>query len=152
MRSFSNSLKRLTGQQEGLTNPRMFAKKEAEEKALKEALAAKPDLQKMYAPAWEQISTAYKDLPAMANRLAFSTIAPSRLGDIASKLVSYAEEIKKPNDQRYDELRDSKLESFKFALLSPAPIYPEMDEFVLTAWLEEGLKTLGANDPFVKPL
>jgi hypothetical protein len=64
--------------------------------------------------------------------------------------VSYAEEIKKPNDQRYDEFRDSKLESFKFALLSPAPIYPEMEEFVLTAWLEEGLKTLGADDPFVK--
>jgi len=89
-------------------------------------------------------------LPAMANRLAFSNLAPSRLGDIASKLVRYSEEIKKPNDQRYDEFRDSKLESFKFGLLSPAPIYPELEEAVLTAWLEEGLKTLGGNDPFIK--
>lgn len=149
-RSLNNSLKRLTGQQDGLMMPRMFGRKEAEEKALKDELAKKPDLQKIYAPAWEQISAAYAQLPAMANRLAFSNLATSRLGDIASKLVRYAEEIKKPNDQRYDEFRDSKLESFKFGLLSPAPIYSELEEVSLTAWLEEALKTLGANDPFVK--
>jgi hypothetical protein len=150
IRSFNNSLKRLVGQQDGLMNPRMFAKKETEEKELKAELAKKPDLQKAYAPAWQQISAAYAQLPAVAKRQTFSTLIPSRLGDIASKLVRYSEEIKKPNDQRYDEFRDSKLESFKFALLSPAPIYPEMEEVVLTAWLEEGLKTLGANDPFIK--
>ncbi len=150
IRSFNNSLKRLVGQQDGLLNPRMFAKKEDEEKALKAELAKKPDLQKLYAPAWEQIAAAYKQLPAQANRLAFSKIDASRLGDIASKIVRYAEQIEKPNDQRYDEFRDSRLESFKFALLSPAPIYPEMEEVILAAWLEEGLKTLGANDPFVK--
>jgi hypothetical protein len=33
IRSFNNSLKRLVGQQEGLMNPRMMARKEAEEKA-----------------------------------------------------------------------------------------------------------------------
>src|SRR5207244_944720 len=35
MRSLNNSLKRLVGQQQGLMNPRMMAKKEAEEKALR---------------------------------------------------------------------------------------------------------------------
>jgi hypothetical protein len=150
MRSLNNSLKRLTGQQEGLTNPRMFAKKEAEEKALKDALAKTPDAQKLYAPAWEQIAVAYNELPAMSKRLAFSTLAPSRLGTIASQLVRYAEEIKKPNDRRYDEFRDSRLESFKFGLLSTATIYPELEEAVLTSWLEEAAKTLGRDDPFVK--
>lgn len=150
IRSFNNSLKRLTGQQEGLMKPRMFARKEGEEKALKAELAKKPDLQKAYAPAWEQIAAAYGELPKMDNRLTFSRLDASRLGDLATKIVRYTQEIKKPNDQRYDEFRDSRLESFKFALLSPAPIYPEMDEVLLTAWLDEGLKTLGANDPFVK--
>ena len=149
MRSFNNSLKRLTGQQDGLLMPRMFAKKEAEEKALKDELAKKPELQKLYAPAWEQISAAYTGLPAMGKRLAFSNLAASRLGTIASQLVRYSAEIKKPNDQRYDEFRDSRLESFKFGLLSPAPIYPELEEAALTAWLEEGSKTLGGNDPFI---
>lgn len=149
-RSFNNSLKRLTGQQEGLTNPRMFARKEAEEKALKDALAKKSELQKIYAPAWDEIEKAYAELPKMANRLAFSNLAPSRLASIAGQLVRYSEEIKKPNDRRYDEFRDSRLESFKFNLLSPAPIYPELEEAALTAWLEEGRKTLGASDPFIK--
>ncbi len=150
IRSFNNSLKRLTGQQDGLLLPRMFAKKEAEEKALKDELAKKPELQKLYAPAWEQIFVAYGALPAMAKRLAFSNLAASRLATIALQIVRYSAEIKKPNDQRYDEFRDSKLESFKFGLLSPAPIYLELEEMTLTAWLDEGLKTLGANDPFIK--
>lgn len=131
-------------------NPRMFARKEAEEKVLKDELAKKPDLQKMYAPAWEQIAAAYAQRPAMEKRLTFSNLTLSRFCSIASRLVRYSEEMRKPNEQRYDEFRDSKLESFKFALLSPAPIYPEMEEVILTAWLDEGLKALGANDPFIK--
>jgi hypothetical protein len=138
------------GQQEGLLNPRMMAKKEAEEKALRDAVARKPDVQKAYGDAWEQIGAAYRGLPRMAPRIAFSNLLPSRLGTIASQLVRHAEEIRKPNDKRYDEFRDSKLESFNFALMSPAPIYPEMEEAVLAAWLEEALKTLGPDDPFIK--
>jgi hypothetical protein len=128
----------------------MFAKKEAEEKALKDGLAKKPDLQKLYAPAWTQIEKAYAELPKMANRLAFSNLSPSRMATIASQLVRYSEEIKKPSNQRYPEFSDARLESFKFNLLSPAPIYPELEEAALTAWLEEGVKTLGPNDPFIK--
>lgn len=150
IRSFNNSLKRLQGQQEGLTNPRMFARKEAEEKALKDDLAKKPDLQKLYAPAWTQLETAYAEMPKMANRLAFSNLAASRLATIAQQLVRYGEETKKPNDQRYPEYSDARLESFKAGLLSTAPIYAELEEAALTAWLEEAKKTLGASDPFIK--
>jgi hypothetical protein len=150
IRSFRNTLKRLDGQQQGLENPRQFGKKEAEEKALRDALAKKPELNKLYAPAWGEIAKAYGQLPAMAPRLAFSTLAPSRLATIASQIVRYSEEVKKPNDQRYDEFRDNRLESFKFSLLSPAPIYPDLEEANLTAWLNEAVKTLGRNDPFVK--
>lgn len=150
IRSFNNSLKRLTGQQEGLMNPRMFAKKEAEEKALREGLAKNPALEKELAPAWKQISDAYTELPKYANRIAFSNLSASRLGTIASSLVRYGDEIKKPNNERYPEFGDARLESFKANLLSPAPIYPEMEEFLLTAWLEEAKKTLGVNDPFIK--
>ncbi len=150
IRSFNNSLKRLMGQQEGLLNPRMFAKKEAEEKALKDELAKKPELQKLYAPAWEQIEKSYVEMPKMANRLSFSNLSPSRLAGIAQQLVRYSEEIKKPNEARYPEFSDARFESFKASLLSPAPIYTELEEAALTAWLEEAVKTLGANDPFIK--
>jgi len=150
MRSFANALKRLTGQQDGLLNPRMFAKKEAEEKELREKLAQKPELQKLYAPAWENIAKAYTELPAMSKRLSFSSIGSSRLVSIASQIVNYHIETAKPNERRYPEYRDSRLDAFRTSVLSPAPIYVEMEGAALTAWLEEAVKVLGANDPFVR--
>ena len=150
VRSLANSIKRLTGQQDGLSNPRMMARKEEEEKALRAEVARRPELQQAVGGAWDEIARAYTELPAYAKLTAFSTLVWSRLGQIASTLVRYSEEITKPNDKRYDEFRDPKLESLKFGLFSPAPIYPDMEEAILAAWLAEAEKTLGANDPFVR--
>lgn len=150
MRGFANSLKRLEGQQDGLMNPRNFARKVAEEKDLRDKLAAKPELDKQFAPAWKAIGDAYAKLPAMANRLAFSNISASRLATFAQQIVTYYIEVAKPNDTRYPEFRDTRLDGFKASLASPAPIYLDMEEAALASWLEEGVKTLGVNDPFVK--
>ena len=149
-RSLANSIKRLVGQQEGLKNPRIMGKKEAEEQALRKAVASRPEWARQYGTAWSEIGRAYALYPSYAKRVAFSTLAPSRLGSIASTLVRYAEEVAKPSDRRYAEFRDSRLESLKADLLSPAPIYADMEEAVLTGWLDEGRKALGETDPFVK--
>ena len=150
MRSLANSLKRLEGQQNGLLNPRNFARKEAEEKDLRDKLAAKEELNKQYAPAWDAIAKAYSDLPARANQLGFSSLGSSRLATIAQQIVTYQIETAKPNGQRYPEFRDARLEAFRTSLLSPAPIYPEMEEAALTAWMIEARNTLGTDDPFIK--
>ncbi|MEP6944562.1 MAG: S46 family peptidase [Acidobacteriota bacterium] len=150
MRGFANSLKRLNGQQDGLLNPRNFATKEAEEKDLRTRLAAKPELDKQYAPAWDAIAKAYASLPAMAKRLAFSNLTASRLSTIASQIAAYQIEIARPNDKRYPEFRDSRLDAFRTSLLSPAPIYLDLEEAQLTSWLTESRSVLGADDPFVK--
>jgi hypothetical protein len=149
-RSLENSMKRLTGQQEGLMNPRSMAKKQAEEQALRDEVARRPELRQQYGDAWDEIEAAYRALPQFASRISFSIITPSRLGQIASTLVRYSAEIRKPNSERYEEFRDSKLESLKFSLFSPSPIYPEMDEAILAGWLAEAQKTLGASDPFIR--
>ncbi|MFN2595687.1 MAG: S46 family peptidase [Pyrinomonadaceae bacterium] len=149
-RGLENSIKRLVGQQEGLMNPKMFARKEDEEKKLLAEIGRRPELQRKYAAAWSDIATAYRDLPTTAKRIAFTTLAPSRLGTVASQIVRYAAETAKPNGERYDEFRENRLESLRLTLLSPAPVYPEMEEAILAAWLEEAQKTLGANDPFVR--
>ncbi len=150
MRSYANSLKRLAGQQDGLLNPRQFAKKEAEEKDIRARLAQKPELEKQYAPAWANIAKAYESLPEMSKRLSFSTLAGTRLGTIASQIVTYHIEKAKPSDQRYPEYSDARLESLKRSILSPAPIYPAMEEAMLQTWFEEGRKQLGNGDPFIK--
>jgi hypothetical protein len=150
MRSRENSLKRLRGQMDGLANPRVFKKKDDDEAALRAAVNQKAELKKAYAAAWEQIEKAYKDYPAMAERIAFSNLTASRLGTLASMFVRYAEETRKPNEQRYPEFRDERLAAVKRDLTSPAPIYPAMEAAQLAAWLAEAQKTLGTNDPFVK--
>jgi hypothetical protein len=149
-RSLANSMKRLVGQQEGLMNPRIVARKEAEERSLRGAVAKDPEWQREYGEAWDQIEAAYKAYPPMARRIAFSTIAHAKLGSLASSIVRYAEQMAKPDEERDEEFRDSRLESLRFTLLSPAPIYPDMEEAILAGWLEEAQKTLGADDPFVK--
>jgi hypothetical protein len=150
-RSLENSIKRLESQQAGLLNARLYGKKEAEEKALRAAIAAKPEWQQAYGTAWDQVATAYGALPKYSKRIAFSSIAaPSRLGALASTLVRYAEEIRKPNATRFDEFRDARLDALKVSLFSPAPIYPDLEEAALAAWLEEAQKTLGNEDPFVR--
>jgi hypothetical protein len=150
MRSFANSLKRLEGQQNGLLNPRNFARKEAEEKDLREKLAAKPELDRQYAPAWAAIGKAYTELPSKAKQLAFSSLASSRLATIAQQIVTYHIENAKPDAQRYPEFRTARLEALKTSILSPAPVYPEMEEAALVYWMNEAKKVLGGNDPFIK--
>jgi hypothetical protein len=145
-----NSLKRLVGQQDGLMNPRIFAKKEEDEAALRAKVAANPEWLKAYAPAWDQIAGAYAGLPAFAKRLAFSNLTASRLAGMASTIVRYGDEILKPSAQRYPEFTDARLEGLKFSLFSSAPVYADMEEAQLAAWLEEAQTTLGADDPFVK--
>jgi hypothetical protein len=150
MRSYANALKRLAGQQDGLLNPRQFAKKETEEKDIRTNLAERAELDRQFAPAWTNIAKAYETLPPMAKRLSFSALAGTRLGTIATQIVTYQIEKAKPDAQRYPEYSEARLEALKRSINSPAPIYPEMEEAVLTAWLEEGRRTLGNNDPFIR--
>lgn len=150
MRSFANSLKRLEGQQDGLLNPRNFARKEAEEKDLRKKLAARSELDKKYAPAWAAIDDAYQKLPSMAKRMAYSNISASTLAGYASQLVNYQIEKAKPNEQRFPEYRDSRTSALRTRMSTATTIYKDMEEAALTSWLQDALKILGPSDPFIK--
>ena len=138
------------GQQEGLSSPRSFARKETDEKALREAVAARAEAKREYAGAWDEIEAAYRDYPSTAKRVAFTTLMPSRLGTIASNLVRRAEEARKPDAQRYPEFREGRLPALSISILSPAPVYADMEEAVLAGWFKEARAALGADDPFVR--
>jgi peptidase S46-like protein len=148
-RSLDNSMKRLAGQQNGLLHQGIIEKKQLEERSLRAAVTANPQMQRAYGSAWDEIASAYLQYPTYVNALMFSTLGVSRLGGLASTFVRYAEEIQKPDAQRYREFRDSNLESLKFQLLSPAPIDTPLEEALLTAWFFEAQKILGNEDPFV---
>jgi hypothetical protein len=149
-KSLENSLKRLNGQQDGLLHKGVVEKKAAEERALRAAIAANPEWQRAFGSAWDEIAAAYRQYPPYIKRVMFSTLGVSRLGGLASTLVRYEAEVRKPNAERFREFRDSQLESLRFQLLSPAPIDSALEEAILVAWLTEARKTLGDSDPFVR--
>jgi len=64
--------------------------------------------------------------------------------------VRYTAEVGKPDGQRFREYRESKLASERFRLLSPAPVYPGMEELMLGVMLQQCLDLLGPNDEFVR--
>lgn len=146
----NNGLKRLTGQQEGLLTEKLMQQKVNEEKELRQRVAENPELQKAYGSAWDEMAKAYQNLRPMYKRLVYSNLNSSQLARIAFTIAQYVVEVKKPNSERLPAFRDSNLESLKYQLLSPAPIYSDMEEVLLADRLQEIQEELGKADPFVK--
>src|SRR5204863_3634136 len=76
----------------------------------------------------------------------------SNLAGLARQIVIYVSEIKKPDGERLSGYHDSQLDELKFYLFSPAPVYPEFEEALLTFSLQDSLDQLGPNDPWVKAI
>ena len=137
IRSLENSLKRLEGQQKGIESARILAKKEEEERALRASVAANPSWQKAYGDAWTRIDAAYAELPRDG--------APDRLFDAEPVDRGHPCAVAGPLLPAEPEGNAART-----ALLSDAPLYPELEEAVLGGWLETARRTLGDDDPFVK--
>lgn len=151
LHSINNSLKRLNGQQEGLESDKLMRQKVDEEKELRQKVAASPELQRKFGDAWDQMADAYKKLyPTMGKRVMLSSFSNAPLAAKALQIVQYVTEVQKPNAERLEAYRESNLESLRFQLLSPAPVYADLEEVLLLTRLQELRDELGENDPFVQ--
>jgi hypothetical protein len=144
-----NQLKRLRGQQAGLRDPAAFARKERSEQALRQAIEKRPELRARFGDPFGRIAAAYQGLPAEAKRLAYGTLAPSRLAQLGLLLWRYPVERAKPDSDRFEEFRDSRLASLRMQLLSVAPTYLDLEEAILGDWLAQGQRALGDRDPLI---
>ncbi|MBI4852378.1 MAG: S46 family peptidase [Acidobacteria bacterium] len=146
----NNTLKRLNGQQEGLLTAKLMQQKVQEEDDLRQKVAANSELQKAYGGAWNEMNQAYSNFVSVSKRVSYSSLSSSQLARLALSITQYVIETKKPNGERLPAYRDSNLESLRFQLLSPAPIYTDLEEVLLADRLQEILEELGYADPFVK--
>jgi hypothetical protein len=146
-----NSVKALTGMHDGLMDRNVMAQKERDEKDFRARVDGNPAWRQDYGGAWNAISAAeqkYRERqPVFYNRS-----ISAELVQLALRLVLYTEEVKKPDGQRLPGFHDAQLESLRFQLESPAPVYPKMDESLLASDLSRSRETLGAQDDFVKAL
>jgi len=145
-----NSIKALRGRYSGLQDSNLMAQREKEEKDFRALIASKPEWQKEYGGAWDRIAGAENKLRAQFKPLFYRSFSGSRMAGIALTIVEYVKETKKPNGERLEGYHDSQLDSLRFRLFSPAPVYPRLEEAQLASSFEQMRQALGDDDPFVR--
>ena len=146
-----NSLKVYLGRKDALADPAILAKKQAEEADFRAKVAANLEWQKAYGDAWDTIARAEEKVkPEIKGQLFRRT--DSRLYSIAIQIVQYVTEIKKPDGERLPQYHDAGLESFKFQLMSPAPIEIATEKLYMAAALKLAQEKLGKDDAYVQAI
>ena len=144
-----NSLKALNGQYEGLRDKSLMATIEKREADFLKQVNSKPEWKQAYGSAWDEIAGASNKELARLKELTLWNFRRLQMPRNALTLVQYVAEVKKPDGERLEGFHESELESLRFRLLSPAPVYSEMDKVLLTQRLHDILEELGPHDKFV---
>lgn len=151
---FENSYKANKGMYDALMSKEVFEKKVSEEKSLLSAVAKSPEDLKKLKEALKKVESAqneYKNLFPLA--IAIRTIVNySELFSRAFTIVQMVIEKKKPNEERFEEYRDSALPSLEHQLYSKAPIYKGVEKVLLRTAIDEAINDLSANNEFIKTL
>ena len=162
LHSVANARKAFSGQLQGLLDPRIIEQKREQEIGLGSKLfdeaPASGVRQLRYQVQLDKIAdiqTKLREFERPYNLLESATPPKahafySPLFDIARHCVRMADELPKPSAERLREYRDSNLDSLKFGLYSPAPIYPELERAKLTASLTFLAENLGGDHEVVK--
>jgi hypothetical protein len=146
-----NSLKVYLGREEALSDKAILAKKQAEEKDLRDKVAADPELQKEFGGAWDDVARAV-DLakPEMQKRI--YRRADSQLFSFALQIVQYVAEVKKPDGDRLPQYHEAGLDSLRFQLLSPAPVHLSVEKLYMKTALNLAREKLGAGDEYLQAI
>ena len=149
----ANSRKARLGGLAGLQDPAVIERKAAEEKKLRDAVAANPAVQAACGDPWSEIGQTlrvwdelYVPYQLLERGLAFN----SQMFGIARTLVRMAEEDAKPNAERLREYRASNRDSLQQALFSDAPIYDDLETLKLADSLSLYAELVGMHDPLVQ--
>ncbi len=144
-----NSVKAIDGENKGLLDPHVMDAKRKDEAAFKAAVMSKPELERTYGGAWDQIASAEKKSETREKELFYHGL-DSQLAGMAQTIVQYIAEIKKPDGERLPGYHEAQLDSLRFRMFSPAPMYRDMEIARITGALELDLQQVGPNDPFIK--
>ena len=151
--SLQNSLKAVTGYQDGLLDKNLMATKAADEKALHDFVNSDAKLKSEFGDPWAEIAKAvdvqvqiYKPLNYLDNLGGFR----GDLARFARDIVRAAGEKQKPSNQRIRGFQDSALPTLEQRLFSTAPIYKSLEQALMGESLAEMQDVLGADNADVK--
>jgi hypothetical protein len=144
-----NSLKLSEGRYKGLLDAAIMAKQRKEAEEFQAQVMGNAQWKAAYGGAWNAIAGAEKKEAARFQEQLFRTVN-SQFATIAMTLVQYVAEVKKPDGERLEGYHESQLDSLKYRMFSPAPLYPAFEIARLAGSLENSLAELGPNDPYLK--
>jgi len=148
-----NSVKAFNGMQATLLDRAFIERKAQEEARLRAKVDRDPVLKAKYGEAWDAIAGTQATLKGILKRhylLEGRGAGLSRLFALAKALLRAETELKKPNEERLREFRDTNLPTLQQSLFSAAPIYPELEEVKAIFWLTKLREFLGPDDPVVR--
>ena len=147
-----NGIKAMRGMHGALLDPDLFGQKVAAEEALKNAVAADPELKKSVGDAWGGIGKAVAHHRGVFKpyQLLERGWYPSPLFRHARALVRAVEELPKADDARLPEYTDAQFPILRQGLISGAPIYDELETTVLGLLFSRIRDELGPDHPFVR--
>lgn len=150
----ANSRKAFSGQLQGLLDPNIIDQKDYQEREL---IGNIPRVVKPITPdssrhwqAIEAIQKKYREFEKEHALLETGHGFFSELFTVARHCVRMADELPKKTSDRLREYRDSNLDSLKFQLFSPAPLYPALERAKLQASLTFLAENLGGEHAIVK--
>lgn len=149
-----NILKGDKGRLAALVDPEILRSKASFERDLRARIAANPDL-KAYASIWDDVRAVREYYRPFRDRYAYTEYGQgfrSQLFGFAKTLVRYAAESSKPDEARLPEFTDANFPEAKQALLSTAPIYPELEKVTLAFSLAALRDAIGPDDKLVQTI
>ncbi len=146
---YENSQKAMTGEYQGLLDKNLMAKKLQDESDLRAKINANPEWKTKYGWAWDSVASAMNKTKSRFKELTYRGLSGSMAGR-AMTIARYAIESKKPNGERLPQFQDAMVKMTLENLYSPAPVYADMEEVLLTDRFKEAQEMLGSNDPWVK--
>lgn len=168
LHSVANARKAFSGQLQGLLDPKIMKQKRDAERGFVESLVALKSRVMMTPgpidPRWnsayndtldalEKIESVQRALRGFEKEHALLETGHAfftPLFGIARHCVRMGDELPKKSADRLREYRDSNLESLKYQLYSPAPMYPELERAKLATSLTFLAENLGGEHPLVK--
>jgi len=152
----ANARKAMTGQLQGLLDPKIMEQKEKSELELRLS-ATKPEKLAESDPLapWhtiDQLQVKLREYERDYFLLERGDAFFSEYFAIARHLVRLAHEMPKKSGERLREYRDSNLESLKFQLFSPAPIENALERVKLQTSLTFLAENLGGEHPTVRAI
>src|SRR6267143_1276521 len=127
-----NNRKRYDGYVAGLLDPEVWQALQQREQKLRSAMSADAKLRSTTS-AYDRIEKAQQEIAK--NALMYSY---------------FAQERAKPNNERFQEFRDSNRESLELELFSTEPIYDDVELLTLTDSLTDLANAFGAQHPLVQ--